>query len=243
MTSLRPLSLIRLFAFAAVLFPAAAWAQNRPAIAENMAKEFGIDSFGQIDAIRYTFNLNLGPVKVSRSWTWEPKTGRVTYESKDKSGQPVKVTYLRSELSSQPANVKDNIDPSFMNDQYWLIFPFHVIWDNAPEVTDKGMAKLPLGKGTAQHLVVKYPSNVGYTPGDTWELFIGPDNRVREFIYRRGGPIKPRLVIATWTDYKKAGPLLVATDHRGTADGKPFRVTFSDVAVKLTGSDTWINAQ
>jgi hypothetical protein len=243
MTSLRRLSLVRLFAFAAVLFPAAAWAQNRPAIAENTAKEFGIDSFGQIDAIRYTFNLSLGTVRVSRTWTWEPKTGRVTYESKDKSGQPVKVTYLRSELSSQPANVKDNIEPSFVNDQYWLLFPFHVIWDNTPEVTDKGMAKLPLGKGTARHLVVKYPSNVGYTPGDTWELFIGPDNRVREFIYRRGGPTKPRIVIAAWTDYKKAGPLLVATDHRGTADGKPFRVTFTDVAVKLTGSDTWINAQ
>jgi hypothetical protein len=243
MTSLRRLSLVRLFAFAAVLFPAAAWAQNRPAIAENTAKEFGIDSFGQIDAIRYTFNLSLGPIRVSRTWTWEPKTGRVTYESKDKSGQPVKVTYLRSELSSQPANVKDNIEPSFVNDQYWLLFPFHVIWDNTPEVTDKGMAKLPLGKGTARHLVVKYPSNVGYTPGDTWELFIGPDNRVREFIYRRGGPTKPQIVIAAWTDYKKAGPLLVATDHRGTADGKPFRLTFTDVAVKLTGSDTWINAQ
>jgi hypothetical protein len=236
-------SVIRLLAFAALLFPGPAWAQKRPAIAEKTAKEFGIDSFGQIEAVRYTFNLDFAYGKVSRTWTWEPKTGRVTYESKDKSGQPVKVTYLRSELSSQPADVKDNVEPSFVNDQYWLIFPFHVIWDDTPEVTDKGMEKLPLGKGTAEHLVVKYPSNVGYTPGDTWELFIGSDNRVREFIYRRGGPKKPSIVIAAWTDYKKAGPLLVATDHRGTADGKPFRLTFSNVAVKLTGSDAWMDAQ
>jgi hypothetical protein len=236
-------SVIRLLAFAALLLPGVAWAQKRPPIAEQTAKEFGIDSFGQIEAIRYTFNLDLPAGKVSRTWTWEPKTGRVTYEGKDKSGNPVKVTYLRSELGSQSADVKDNIDPSFMNDQYWLIFPFHVIWDDSPEVTDKGMEKLPLGKGTAELLVVKYPSDVGYTPGDTWELFIGPDKRVREFIYRRGGPKKPRIVIAAWTDYKKAGPLLVATDHRGTADGKPFRLTFSNVAVKLTGSDTWMNAQ
>jgi len=90
---------------------------------------------------------------------------------------------------------------------------------------------------------VKYPSDVGYTPGDTWELYVGSDNRVQQFIYRRGGPKKPSLVIATWADYKKAGPLLFSTDHRGTADGKPLRISFSDVSVKLTGSDTWVTAR
>jgi hypothetical protein len=219
-------------------------AQTRPPIAEQTAKEFGIDSFGQIEAIRYTFNLDFAYGKVSRTWTWEPKTGQVSYEGKDKDGKPVKATYVRSQLNSQPANVKDEIEPAFVNDQYWLVFPFHVIWDSAPEVTDKGKQKLPLGKGAADHLLVKYPAEAGgYTPGDTWELFIGPDKRVREFIYRRGGPKKPSIVIASWTDYKKAGPLLVATDHQGSADGKPFRLTFSNVAVKLTGSDTWMNAQ
>jgi len=37
--------------------------------------------------------------------------------------------------------------------------------------------------------------------------------------------------------------LLVSLDHHGTADGKPVRVFLSDVSVKLTGSDTWMNAQ
>ena len=85
---------------------------------------------------------------------------------------------------------------------------------------DKGKQKLPLGKGSAEQIVVKYTAG-GYTPGDTWELFLGSDNRVEEFIYRRGGPKKPSLVITTWAGYKKAGPLLISTDHRGTADGKP----------------------
>jgi len=242
MTNSSRASVIRLLTFAALLFPAAAWAQKRPPIAEQTAKEFGIDSFGQIEAIRYTFNLDLGTIKISRTWTWEPKVGRVTYEGKDKSGKPVKVTYLRSELNNQSAEVKDNIEPNFVNDQYWLVFPFHVIWDSSPEVTDKGMQKLPIGKGSADQLVVKYPSEGGYTPGDAWELFIGTDNRVREFVYRRGGTVKPSLVITTWTDYKKAGPLLVAMDHPGTADGKPVRVFFSNVSAKLTGSDTWMDA-
>jgi len=241
-TSLR-VSGLRLLTIVALLCPAAAWAQ-KPPLAEQTAKEFGLDSFGQIEAIRYTFNVKFPGVNASRTWTWEPKTGRVTYESKDKDGKPVKVTYLRSELNSQSADVKDNIDPAFVNDQYWLVFPFHVVWDSSPEVTDKGMEKLPIGKGTAEHLVVKYPAEAGgYTPGDTWELFIGPDKRVKAFIYRRGGTKKPSIVIANWTAYKKAGPLLVATDHPGTADGQPFRLTFDNVAVKVAGSDAWIDAK
>ena len=78
------------------------WAQTRPPIVEQLAKTYGLDSFGQIEAIRYTFNLDLPALKVnlSRTWTWEPKTGQVTYEGKDKDGKPVKVTYIRSQLNS-----------------------------------------------------------------------------------------------------------------------------------------------
>ena len=79
--------------------------------------------------------------------------------------------------------------------------------------------------------------------GDTWELYVGPDNRIAEFIFHRGGTTKPSTVIANWTGHQKAGPLLISTDHHGTADGKPVRVFLSDIAVKLTGSDTWVKAQ
>jgi hypothetical protein len=237
-------TIIRLLALGVLVLAATSWAQSRPPIAEQIAKAYGLDSFGQIEGIRYTFNAEFPGVKVAHTWEWNPKTGQISYEGKDSAGKPVKVTYLRSQLSSQPANVKDEVDPSFNNDQYWLVFPFHVVWDTGANVTDEGMQKLPLGGGSAERVVVKYPSSAGgYTPGDTWELYVGKDYRVVQFIFRRGGSKKPSVVIATWAGYKKAGPLLVATDHRGTADGKPLRITFSDVSVKLTGSDTWIPAQ
>ena len=49
--------------------------------------------------------------------------------------------------------------------------------------------------------------------------------------------------MATWADYKKAGPLLISIDHRGTADGNPLRLFLFYVSVKLAGSDSWMNAQ
>src|SRR6266404_3812449 len=245
MTNLSHLNMIRLLAFTVLVLVLAAIsrAQERPPVAEQMAKTYGLDSFGQIEKIRYTFNLELPGVKVARTWEWEPKTGQVVYEGKDKDGNPVKVTYLASQLGSQSDAVKNEIDPAFINDEYWLLFPLHVSWDGSARVEDMGMHKLPLGKGSAERVLVKYPSEGGYTPGDTWELYVGADHRIQEFIYHRGGTTKPSVVVARWGDYKKAGPLLVSLDHRGTADGKPLRVFFSDVSVKLTGSDAWMNAQ
>jgi hypothetical protein len=231
------------FGMLLLIFCAVSCAPKRPAVAEQLAKTYGLDSWGQIDAIRYTFNVDIPVLKASRTWEWHPKTDTVTFEGKDNDGKPMKVTYVRSQLSSQSDAVKNDIDPGFVNDNYWFLLPFHVYWDTSANIQNKGQQQLPLGSGSAELLSVKYPSDVGYTPGDTWDLYVGQDNRIEQMVYHRGGPKKPSLVNATWEGYKKAGPLLVSTEHRGTADGGSLHLFFSDVAVKLTGSDAWINAQ
>lgn len=246
MTKLRCSMTIRYLLLGMLLVAGTARAQTRPPVVEQLAKTYGLDSYGQIDAVRYTFNLDLPALKLtlSRTWTWEIKTGQVTYETKDKDGKSVKVTYNRNQLNSSPANVKDEVEPAFVNDNYWFIFPLHAHWDASATVTEKDKQPLPLGKGTAKLVSVKYPAEVGgYTPGDTWDLYVGADGRVEQFIYHRGGPKKPSNVTTTWAGYKKAGPLLVSTDHRGTADGKPAHIFFSNVAVKLAGSDAWVDAK
>jgi hypothetical protein len=242
-TNLACSTTIRCLLLGVLVLAPSSWAQKRPPILERVAKTYGLDSYGQIEAIRYTWSAQFPGVNISHSWVWEPKTNKVSYEGKGKDGKPVKVTYLRSEVSSQPDAVKNEVDPAFINDNYWLLFPFHAYWDTSATVTDQGMHKLPLGNGSAELVGVKYPNEGGYTPGDTWELYVGKGDRVEQFVYHRGGPKKPSLVTATWAGYKKAGPLLVSTEHRGTADGKPLHVFLSDVSVKLTGSDTWMKAE
>jgi hypothetical protein len=221
--------------------PAASRAQS-PTSAEQIAKAYGLDSFGQIETIRYTWNVDAPNFKVSRTWEWSPKSGLISYEGKDKEGKPVKASYQRSQLDSQSDAIKKEIDPAFSNDQYWLLLPFHIAWDGAA-VSDDGQQKLPLGDGSAERVVAKYPSDGGYQPGDTWELYIGPDKRIQEMVYRRGADNPPHVVMASYADYKKAGPLLFSTEHRGTVDGQPLHLFLTDIAVKLTGSDKWINAQ
>src|SRR5215467_11397080 len=112
MTTSSRVSKIGLLVLGSLLLASAACAQSCPPAAEKMAKAYGIDSWGQIDAIRYTFNIDVPALKLkaSRTWTWEPKADRVTFEGKDKEGNPVKVTYVRSQISSQPENVQKEVD-------------------------------------------------------------------------------------------------------------------------------------
>jgi len=246
MTDLSRLHGIRVLVFSILLIlPATLRAQTRPPILEKVAQTYGLDSWDKIDSIRYTWNIDIpGLFKASHKWEWEPKTGKISFETTDKDGKPVKVSYDSSQLSSQPDQVKNEVEPAFVNDNYWLIFPFHAYWDKSATITDEGTKKLPIGTGSATLVSVKYPKEAGgFTPGDTWDLYVGKDYRVVQFVYHRGGDKKPSVVTATWAGYKKAGPLLVSTEHRGNADGKPLHLWITNVAVKVTGSDKWITAQ
>src|ERR1700739_2874717 len=56
-----------------LIFPAASRAQT-VLTAEQIAKTYGLDSFGQVAAIRYTWNhVDASGRKISRTWEWSPK--------------------------------------------------------------------------------------------------------------------------------------------------------------------------
>jgi hypothetical protein len=215
-------------------------AQDKPDIRHQIADAYGLGSWSQVDQIRYTFNFDAGAKKAARSWTWDVKGNQVTYEGPDSAGKPVKTTYSRASMA--PDVVKD-VDPNFINDQYWLIFVFHMVWDKDVTVEDKGMTTAPLGKGKARKVTVTYPkTGGGYTPGDMYDLFVGADNRVVAWNFHRGGAPEPLLTMS-WDDYKMAGPILIALDHRGPLGGKPGHIFLSGVAVKLVGASDFVAAK
>jgi len=89
-------------------------------------------------------------------------------------------------------------------DNYTLLFPLKAYWDTSPTVIDAGTYNLPVGSGSAELMAVKYPAEGGgYTPGETWELYVAKDGRVEYFVYHRGGAKKPALLLATWGGQKK----------------------------------------
>ena len=201
---------------------------------QQIAQWYGIDSFHQIEIIRFTFNAQVGAKHVRRSWRWEPATGEVTHRA-DHQAAAAKFTH------PIPIENTDNrqraLDAKFVNDRYWLLFPLHLIWDRVVDVEDHGQALRPMGKTKARRIEVRYPPTGGYTPGDVYELFVDANGKIMEWIYRRGGDVRPTRM-STWEDHRRLGPLWVSLEHRGPGG---FRVWFSDVSIKLQGKPGWIH--
>ena len=201
-----------------------------------IAEAYGYQYFGQIEKIQYTFNVKKGDKQVSRFWIWEPKLDRVTF---DGMNYKETVTYLRSDLQAGLSDKHKKIDAWFINDNYWLLFPLHIAWDTQVKVEDIGRQKLPMGDGKAACVVVTFPAQGGYTPGDVYELFIDQNFRLKQWIYRRGGSEKPTR-ITTWETHRQAGPLTVSMNHQG--EDEDFRVWFTNVGVKMAGIKGWMFA-
>jgi hypothetical protein len=149
-----------------------------------VAKAYGIEQWDQIERLDFTFKVKL-PNKdetVSRQWTWWPKQSKVTLH---REGQD-NVTYSRDEIGEDVAKELPQTDKHFINDHYWLLFPFQPVWSN-PKVTDEGKAKLPIEEGQAQKLAVRYPSEGGYTPGDGYNLYVNQQGLLQQWQYLPGG--------------------------------------------------------
>ncbi len=203
-------------------------------VRQRIAQSYGVQYFNQIEQVQYTFNVRKGDKHARRFWIWEPKTDRVTFDAMDYKDP---ITYYRKDLQTNPSNKLKSIDAWFINDNYWFLFPFHVARDTQTMVEDVGRKKLPMGNGEAACVVVTYPADGGYTPGDVYELYLDENFRVTQWIYRRGGSETPTR-IATWEDHRYLGPMVFSLNHRG--DDGNFRIWFTQVGVKLAGVDGWI---
>jgi hypothetical protein len=119
MKRLSRLTFVHLGAFSLLLIVPAASAQQLPPVAKQVAKTYGLDSFGKIEAIRYTFTIE---GLVSR--TWNGTKDRYGFLRGQGQGRQTGQGYVSTpDLGSQSDAVKNQIDPAFVNDQYWLVLP------------------------------------------------------------------------------------------------------------------------
>jgi hypothetical protein len=201
---------------------------------ERIGNAYGIHYFSQIEQIQYMFNVKIGEKQIRRFWVWEPKLDRVSYKGMDYQDA---VTYYRRDIDTTDSSALKKIDAWFINDNYWLLFPFHIAWDADITMEDIGSKKLPLGGGQAKCVIITFPASGGYTPGDVYEIYLNDDSRLLQWVYRHGGSEEPTRV-TTWENYRQAGPLVLSLDHHAGDDN--FRLWFTGVGVKLAGIDNWM---
>ena len=190
------------------------------AITEKIAYANGLKEFEEVNKLNYTFNVKRNDSLVtSRSWSWKPQVDSVTYSEGNTS---LSYNYV------EDAKAHPEIDQKFINDQYWLLFPFHLVWDEM-EYEHNPKATAPISGKDLQQLTVTYPGDVGYTPGDVYEIYFDDDYRIQEGVYIPGVDME-KAFAATWEDYKDLNGISIASSHTNK-DGS-FELFFTDISVE-----------
>lgn len=188
-----------------------------------VAEASGLSAFKQIESLEYSFHVALPDRTIVRSWTWWPQSDKVQLKSSSADSEPI--TYLRGEA------MDPKIDSQFINDLYWLAFPFVVVWDDTVRLELIDLDAFTAGIEAAGGIRVVYPDGVGYTPGDVYELYYDSDFLVTHWVFRKGGSAQASKITA-WKDYAEVGPLTLSLDRPEYPEGA-FRVWFTDLGVTV----------
>ncbi|MGB6219862.1 hypothetical protein [Haloferula sp.] len=193
---------------------------------QKIAQAAGLDAFGSVESLSYTFNADLGEKKFIRSWTWLPGSNDVTLHGESTAQD---ISYQRGQIASSEDADLTKIDQQFVNDLYWLIFPFQVVWDPSVSVEALPKAAAAVVPDAPAGLRVRYPAGMGYTPGDVYDLFYDKDHKVTHWVFRKGGSAEPSRV-SEWKDYKDFNGLSISLNRPSPDDS--VRIWFEDVTVK-----------
>ena len=191
-------------------------------VLEKIAFANGYQNWSDIKQLKFTFNVDRDTSHFERKWIWNPQINEVTGISNGDTA-----TYLRSEADSTIAKV----DAAFINDKYWLLAPFQLIWDSNNITNEHSLkAEAPISKKTMQKLTVVYGNEGGYTPGDAYDFYFEDDYLLDEWVFRKGNQPEPSM-ITTWEDYSDINGLKIAKMHQNTEGN--FKLYFTEVDAKM----------
>ena len=189
--------------------------------AQLIGYENGLEAWDDIPEINFTFNVDRGERHFERSFIWRTKSGDVVYMTSNDT-----VAFNRNlEMDS----LQLRADQAFINDKYWLLAPFHLVWDQGKTLSEKANQLAPISKDTLDMITITYGDEGGYTPGDAYDLYFGKDRIIKEWVFREGNDSVPTMA-TTWEDYKEFNGLNIATMHQDSTGN--FKLYFTNISVK-----------
>ena len=74
-------------------------------------------------------------------------------------------------------------DRAFINDKFWLLVPFQLIWDKAASISTETRTAAPISKTLLNKITLTYPDTGGYTPGDAYDIFYNELSKYISFAF------------------------------------------------------------
>lgn len=188
-------------------------------IAEKIAKANGIDNWNKVKEIKFTFNVDRKDSHFERAWIWNPKTDDVTMINSSDT-----VSYNRKSLDS----LTTPADRGFINDKFWLLAPYNLVWDKGTTITNLGPTNTNLTNEVLDKLTIVYGAEGGYTPGDAYDFFYDEDYIIKEWVFRKSNQKEPSM-ITTWEDYEDFNGIKIAKTHIGKDNS--VKLHFTNISV------------
>ncbi len=98
--------------------------------AQQLAATAGIENWNSLQEIKFTFNVGrMGKTVMSRKWRWNLVTQDVQLIAIGDT-----INYNRN---SKLDSIQISADRAFINDTYWLMPEFKLVWDKGMTLTEK----------------------------------------------------------------------------------------------------------
>jgi len=191
-------------------------------ILEKVANAHGFENWKKVSKIAFTFNVDRDSSHYERSWTWKPNTNEVSHISNNDT-----LTYNRNAMDS----IAYKTNSGFINDRYWLLAPFNLIWDktNFKHTYVKNQTA-PIAKKSMNKLTIVYNNKGGYTPGDAYDFYFEDDYLIREWVFRKGNQ-KEASMTTTWENYVNHNGFHFAMEHKKSNEN--FNLFFDNIQTEI----------
>jgi hypothetical protein len=173
-------------------------------IAQKIANAHGYDYWKKVKSFEFRFGGSLDNPNSGRFWKWQPKTNNITLKYDTISFQ-----YNRLQMDS----IAINNDKAFINDKFWALIPFQLIWDEGLTFSEVEKTSSPIKKEELNKLTITYSNEGGYTPGDAYDIFFDDNYIIKEWVFRKGNNPEPSLT-NTFETYSNYGGIKIARDHK-----------------------------
>ncbi|PIA79551.1 hypothetical protein BFR04_01530 [Gaetbulibacter sp. 4G1] len=190
-------------------------------VAQKIANAHGFENWKNVAEIQFTFNVDRDSSHFERTWFWKPAQDLVVMKSKDET-----VKYNRASIDSLSLKA----DQGFINDKFWLLVPFQLVWDDGATISDPIKEKAPVSNVEMNKITLTYSNDGGYTPGDAYDIYFDENYLIKEWIFRKGNQKEPSM-ITTFENYQEFNGIKIALEHKKQPEN--WNLNFTNVKVIL----------
>lgn len=104
-------------------------------------------------------------------------------------------------------------DRGFINDKFWALIPFQLIWDEGTTISEVEKSQSPIKKEKLNKITILYSNEGGYTPGDAYDIYFDDNYIIKEWSYREGNTTEPSLS-NTFENYQEFNGIKIALEHK-----------------------------